>query len=223
MLDATILYYTGNLEEESFAEKIRQNILKHKGNLPIVSVSHKPIDFGKNICVGVQTPCYLNIDRQIQIGLNEIKTSYVLVANDDFLYPPDYFNFKPPEPGHCYRYFGVWVCYYQRMDDPKPYFHFKGFVDGAQMVDRKLYLKQIDSTLNKFLSKKKWASKNDYIDHRFSIKTDHDYTWTGQPVIDIKTKCSINRGTSLQKKVWPKKKLPYWGSCIDLRKRMFDA
>jgi hypothetical protein len=44
----TILYYTSNREDESFEKKIQENILKQT-DLPIISVSQKPINFGKNI------------------------------------------------------------------------------------------------------------------------------------------------------------------------------
>ena len=63
-MDVTILYLTANLEQPYFAENIRQNILKHKGDIPIVSVSQEPLDFGKNICVGVHEPCYFSCIRQ---------------------------------------------------------------------------------------------------------------------------------------------------------------
>ena len=64
-MDKTIIYYTSNQEGSLFEEKIRENILKHKGNLPIISVSQKPMGFGKNICVGDVGHSYLNEFRQI--------------------------------------------------------------------------------------------------------------------------------------------------------------
>lgn len=216
-MDVTILYLTANLEEESFAEKIRQNILKLKGDIPIISVSHKPIDFGKNICVGVREPCYWSVIRQAQIGLTEIKTTYVLSADDDFLYSPEYFTFSPPEVGHCYRYYNVWVCYYMGRENKKPKFHFKGYVGGAQMIDRNLWLNRLNAALK---GKEKWMSGNP--GRRSIINTDIRYTWTGSPIIDFKTMHNINRGTSIPRGIYPRRKLPYWGSCKDLRKRMFE-
>ena len=97
MNDVTILYYTANVEDELFERKIRKNILKNKGDLPIISVSQKPIDFGDNICVGEHEPCYLNLFRQIQIGLEKVRTTFIITTEADFLYPPDYFTFVPPE------------------------------------------------------------------------------------------------------------------------------
>ena len=71
-MSVTILYYTSNREGEEFEGRIRQNILNVKGDLPIISISHKPIDFGENICVGDVGVSGFNMFRQIQIGLKRV-------------------------------------------------------------------------------------------------------------------------------------------------------
>jgi hypothetical protein len=211
----TILYFTGNYEDEYFARIIRQNILRLKRDLPIVSVSQKPLDFGKNICVGVHDPCYLNVDRQVQIGLEAIKTEYILTANDDFLYPPEYFSFKPRKSGKCYRYDNVWVHY-----RGKP-FYFKGYSDGAQLIDRELWLDNKNKILR---GRKVWSEIDEVLPKdlhiRYHIKTDKKYTWHGRPAIDFKTGHSINPMTEIIKDV-KSNYLPYWGSTEDLEKEMF--
>jgi hypothetical protein len=51
-IDRTILYLTDNAGmEEAMLEKFRKLILRASGDIPIVSVSQKPVDFGHNICV----------------------------------------------------------------------------------------------------------------------------------------------------------------------------
>ena len=45
MHNRTIIYYTSNREDPSFEEKIRANILKEKGDILVISVSQKPINF----------------------------------------------------------------------------------------------------------------------------------------------------------------------------------
>ena len=64
----TIIYYTSNKEDEAFEGKTRKKLLEVCGDIPIISVSQKPIDFGKNICVGDVGACDANLYRQIQIG-----------------------------------------------------------------------------------------------------------------------------------------------------------
>ena len=212
-MDITILYFTGNTKDSYFAEKIRQNILRYKGDLPIVSVSQKSLDFGQNICVGEHDPCYLNIDRQVQIGLKIIKTQYILTANDDFLYPPEYFSFRPQEPGKCYRYDNVWVCY---KDGP---FYFKGYSDGAQLIDRELWLEAKNNILK---GRKMWAKSGEHtskeIHLKYLIRTDKNYTWSGRPVVDFKTGKDVSPKTETIKKVAPQDSLLFWGKVDDLRK-----
>ena len=48
-----IIYYTSSREDPKFEKMVQDNILSVT-DLPIISVSQKPIDFGKNICVGGQ-------------------------------------------------------------------------------------------------------------------------------------------------------------------------
>lgn len=70
MIDATVLYYTSNREGENFEGRVREIILKNKGNLPLISVSQKPIDFGKNIVVGDHGASGFNMFRQPIYGLS---------------------------------------------------------------------------------------------------------------------------------------------------------
>ena len=110
--DLTVIYYTSNREKPEFENIIRQKILKTIGNTPLISVSHKPIKFGQNICVGDVGLSDYNIYRQMQLGCLEAKTKYVCTAEADCLYPPTgYFDFKPPEnwtAGHYTNLYILW-------------------------------------------------------------------------------------------------------------------
>ncbi|MGD9276370.1 MAG: hypothetical protein PVJ67_04305 [Candidatus Pacearchaeota archaeon] len=223
MLSVAVLYYTANREDEYFENKVKQNILKNKGSLPLVSVSQKPIDFGRNICVGMHDNCYLNEFRQIQIGLREIDTDYILTAESDFLYPPDYFSFRPTTSGKCYRYWPVWICYYKNKKDKTPKYHFKGYSNGAQMIDRKLWLRELDRF---FKDHKIWASSDDELEipASLTIKTDPDFVWSSDiPAVSFKTGYGVNPATEVSKKLIPRWRLQHWGLAKDLRKEMFGG
>jgi hypothetical protein len=136
MNDLSVLYYSASRENPLFEAKIRENILKNKGNLPLVSVTQLPLaDFGINICVGQHEPCYSNEFRQIQIGLKRITTKYVIVAESDVLYPPEYFQFQPTY-GDYWRYGNVWVNYAHEQKDEPQFIIFKKWSDGAQIQRR---------------------------------------------------------------------------------------
>jgi hypothetical protein len=75
-------------------ENTQKQLLKAIGDLPLLSVSQKPMNFGKNICVGDIGRSHLNIYRQILIGCKEATTKYVAMAEDDILYSEPHFNFQ---------------------------------------------------------------------------------------------------------------------------------
>ena len=98
-MDISIIYYTCNYLDDHnpyFLENTKKQLLKAADGLPIISVSHKPIDLGKNICIGDIGRSHLNIYRQILIGAKEATTEYVAMAEDDILYSYDHF--------HCEKY-----------------------------------------------------------------------------------------------------------------------
>src|ERR1700687_5200912 len=101
MNDVTIIYYSSNHEKPEFEQRIKDNILRVSSGLPIISVTQKPIDFGKNIVVGDVGTSGLNMFRQVQIACRAAKTKFVISAEADCLYPPDYFIFIPKKDNVC--------------------------------------------------------------------------------------------------------------------------
>ncbi len=93
--DLTIIYYTANTIPDSCAEKIRRHLLEVAGDdIPIVSVSQKPIDFGNNICVGEIGSSYYNMHRQMLIAAMSARTKYIACCDDDTLYNREYFTYR---------------------------------------------------------------------------------------------------------------------------------
>ena len=90
----TVLYYTANVVNEIFAKNVRRQLRAAAGDLPIVSVSQKPIDFGENICVGDIGRSHINIYRQVLIAAECAQTPYVALCEDDILYahPGDFIH-----------------------------------------------------------------------------------------------------------------------------------
>lgn len=136
----TILYYTSNREDPVFEQKIRDNIVE-QSDLPIISVSQKPLDFGDNICVGDVGLSYVNEWRQILLGAKAAKTKYLVFAESDFLYPKEYFAFEPSY--ECvYRSSSVWIVYSNR-----DHYCRKKYSEGAQMVRRDYIIDAIEYNL----------------------------------------------------------------------------
>lgn len=111
MKDLTIIYYTANVVPGSFGKKVIEQLLKVVGNLPIISVSQKPVDLGYNICVGDIGRSHLNIYRQALIGTKAAQTKYVAFCEDDVLYSPDHFSCHVPSPGTFAYNINYWCMY----------------------------------------------------------------------------------------------------------------
>lgn len=221
MNDVTVIYYSSNREKPEFEERVRKNILGVCGDLPIISVTHKPIDFGKNIVVGDVGVSGFNMFRQVQIACEAAKSRFVLSAEADCLYPPDYFTFVPEKDDICYRNKNLYV-----MPQHRAYFWRKEEgATHAQIVGREFYLK----TLNKlFEGAPQWSVEERNFPKERSRQKQEDVFWkneiefyeTKNPVIQIKTSQSMRHYTNSDRIA--RESLPYWGSGREFRKKYYD-
>jgi hypothetical protein len=89
------IYYTDSELDEKIAVVCRQQI-KKSFNGELVSVSLKPLNFGKNIVLKLKRS-YEAYFRQILTGLECLETDIVIFLEHDWLYSPDHFRFTPPK------------------------------------------------------------------------------------------------------------------------------
>ena len=204
MTDTTVVYYTANTENPEFEQKIINNI-KTQTDLPVISVSRKPIDFGKNICIGEKPVCYANSWRQLLIGLKEAKTKYCIAAEADVLYPPEYFTFTPELEHKVYRYTNMFVCFVGKNGLWR-----KPWSEGAQMCGREYWIDKLENVLDKG-----WEPMSNTKKVVKSIFNTRDkYSWTGNPVITFKTREGINYKTGFcSGRV---REIPYWGTTKEI-------
>ena len=215
-MDRTILYYTSNHEHPKFEKRIQETLLENCGGFPILSVSQKPIDLGyKNICVGDVGASGFNMFRQIQIALKEIKTRFIVSAESDCCYPPDYFTFTPDKDNICYRNSNLYV-----MGDHRDYwFHKPKGATHSQVINRDFYLEILD---NLFKNAPKWSIKEKNFPKERTGKDDFlpknkiEFFKTKNPVFQIKTHYSMRYYTHSKRE--PIHTLPYWGSGKSIRK-----
>lgn len=207
MTDSTIIYYTSNREHGGLEQRVRENILKVCGDLPIISVSQQPIDFGQNICVGDVGTSGFNMFRQVQIALQAATTPFVISAEADCLYPPDYFQFIPPRLDMCYRDSNLYV-----MPDARDYFFLKSEgATHAQIVGREFYLE----TLNKlFEGASQWSVAEKNFPKERTGQNDVfakiSYWQSANPVFQIKTHKGMRYYTHSDRTPIPE--ITYWGS-----------
>lgn len=209
MKDVTVIYYTSNREKEDFESKIRKNLLKVIGDLPLISVSQKPIDFGTNICVGDIGTSDHNIYRQMQTGCLKATTKFVCTAEADCLYPPTgYFDYKPPDETAAYHYINVWILY-----KGSHIFKKKAFSLCALFSNREYLLSRLKRSLGR---REQWSAiKPHPLFHKYRGWT----PFTNKlPVINIKTRQGMRWFTGTEKIEKPE--LPYWGSAEKLEKEL---
>lgn len=209
---ATIIYYTSNREHPDFETKIIETLKKNCNGLPIISISQKPLNLGKNICVGDVGASGFNMFRQVEIGLKACDTDFVISAEADCVYSPDYFLFRPYALDRCYRNSNLYV-----MPDHRSYFFKKS--EGAthsQIIGRKFYLETLEKL---FKNAPLWNTKEkNFPKERFKKDDifDRIYHWhTKNPVFQIKTHRSMRYYTHSER--IPVPVLPYWGDGKKIR------
>ena len=206
-INATILYYTSNMEDEGFEDRVRKTLLKNCGDLPIISISQKPIDLGTNICVGddIGVSGY-NMFRQVLIGCKEATTEFIISAEADTLYPPEYFTFRPERDDVCYRNSNLYV-----MPDKRPFFFYKKEgATHAQIIGREFYIKSLEWL---FEGAPMWSPEEKNFPRErgkgVDVFDEIEYYRTENPVFQIKTHRGMRYYTHSDRT--PIHELPYWG------------
>jgi hypothetical protein len=110
MASKAIIFYTDSCLREPLASRVREILSASAGDIPIISVSQQPLDFGKNICVGDIGRSHLSLYRQIVAGLDATDAEIVFMAEHDVLYHPDHFRFEPAISGTFYYNLSCWFA-----------------------------------------------------------------------------------------------------------------
>ena len=209
-----IIYYTSNLESPEFENKIIKGINEVKGDLPVISVSQKPLDFGTNICVGNVGYSYLNAFRQILLGCKLAKTDFVVMAESDCLYPKTgYFDFKPIDLNTIYTYTNVWILLNIK---GRHRFYKKEQTHGSLIYGREYLIKLLEKSLDGLPI---WTTEK--IPFKFYTKKDKFTEFTSEnPIVNVIT-CVNGRKGSKFVDIEPVKELPYWGNGRILKQRLF--
>lgn len=93
--DLTIMYISASEMPERWMRFQIEELLAAAGDSPIVSVTRKPLDLGRNIADDGQKS-YWNIYMQTLRAARIAQTPFVAMAEDDTLYTPEHFrDFRP--------------------------------------------------------------------------------------------------------------------------------
>lgn len=167
MTDQTVCYYTANFAPHGFLKRNQDQIIKAIGDRPLISVSQKPIEFGKNICVGEIGRSHLNIYRQALAGAKEATTKYIAFVEDDILYSADHFE-HTPKAGHFAYDMNIWkfyTFYWPRVFSYTDRINFNGLI-----CERDLFIEAMEERFAKWPDDSKtpirnWAEPSKYESH----------------------------------------------------------
>jgi len=145
----TAIYYTANVIRNPLGERIRNRILKCIGDMPLISVSQKPMDFGHNIYVHDIGQSHINIYRQMLYGAKEAKTDYVAMVEDDVIYTPEHFtSYLPPLDVFAYN-INSWRIYTWKSKNPV-FSHSDRPVASQLIAPRLQLIKTLEEKFDKF-------------------------------------------------------------------------
>jgi hypothetical protein len=220
--DITLLYYTSNRIHESFANKVRDHLVNISGkDLPVISVSFKPLNFGNNIYTNWETPSFYNLYKQILIGCRCIKTEYVACCEDDCLYTYEHFAHRPPANTFSYN-MNRWNI------DKDVYYYRQRFGMCTCIAPTKLLLDTLErrytqypvefpqgDKLRALLEPGKYQEFSDF------PPVNVEFFKTEPPPLTFNHRPSLGGVRKLTNKDKIEKILPYWGSALDLRKEFY--
>ena len=145
----TAIHYTANVIKNPLGQRIRDRILKCIGDMPLISISQKPMDFGYNICLGDIDQSHINIYQQMLIGALEAKTDYVAMVEDDVIYTPEHFtSYLPPLDVFAYNINNWRICTWQ--SENPVFFHSDRPVASQLIAPRLQLIKTLEEKFNKF-------------------------------------------------------------------------
>lgn len=139
--DTSVVYYSSNREKPEFERKIIASLVDNCGGLPIISVSHKPMTLGTNICVGDVVVSNYNAFRQMQIGAQAAKTEFVCTAESDYLYPPEYFTLRVRDKEMFYPVYRTYMIY------ENEYYYSRRINEAAMIVGRDYLVQALEEML----------------------------------------------------------------------------
>ena len=115
----TIIFCTDNNINEELLEAVIKHLKMVAAHLPIISVSHKPINLGTNICIGEQKRSWLCLYKQLYLGLREANTKYIGIAEHDCFYSPEHINWIPPKDDIFYYNENNWLIQWAEQNHPE--------------------------------------------------------------------------------------------------------
>ena len=226
MTDTTIISLVDNNLDPDLWSLCKDYLIWAAEDIPIISVSQKPIDLGTNICVGNIGRKMESVWMQALAGAEAATTRFVAMAAQDNLYPRGCFAYQPSRDDMFYYNFNY------------VFFHYKGEYDGmfgvnneirtafSQMVcNRQLLVDALSWAIGEVDSGNDVKNKDGLIMEPGAWKslfckdrairfTGYDFYWDKWPSVDIRHDRNFTKYKRFYKMLSPRSL--YWGSLEDI-------
>ncbi len=212
MNNATVIYVSSNRENPDFEERLREDLRLKTGSTPIVYVTQKPVEgAGVHVCVGDVGASGFNFCRQVLIACETANTDFVISAESDCLYSPDYFDFRPERLDIPYRNTNIYVQKYKQ-----DYFCGKNMSTFSQIVGREFYIRRLKELLKDMPM---WSTEYKNFPKEIGkvLFRKFEYFETEYPCLSFKTGKGMRKHSSSDEV--PVYELPYWGKVLDIKNK----
>lgn|SRR3990167_2761318 len=172
MASKGIVYYSDSQLDPHIANLARHHILK--ANLPVVSTTLKPLDFGYNIVVEGERG-YGTLFKQILIALENSDADIIYHCEHDNIYHPSHFDFIPPTKDKFYYDLNWW-----KVREDGFAIHWDAVQVSGLCYYRELGLKWYRERVRTF--------NKDTFDRKFepTVDTKYETWWAKYPSLDIR-------------------------------------
>jgi len=213
-MTSSIIFVSSNRESQEFEAKIIDDLLSKCGDLPIISVTQKSMDLGKNICVGDRGASGFNFCRQVLVACENSDSDVVISAESDCLYSPDYFWFMPHRLDIPYRNTNIYVQKYGQDFVCK-----KTMSTFSQVIGREFYISRLKALLE---GQPEWSTEMKNFPKEIKKKLFERFETfeTEYSCISFKTGRGMRKHSNSSEV--PVYELPYWGDIKSLKRR-FNA
>ena len=140
-MDLSIIFYTANVISNRILDPVVRSLKRH--NFPIISVSQEPMELGTNIVVPKERSLQ-NVYRQVLTGAKKATTKYVALCEDDCLYLPEHFTYRPKDAPFAYN-LNRWQLH---LDGDEHVFSYRKRPVLSQCIaDREILIKNLEERL----------------------------------------------------------------------------
>lgn len=216
MFDLSVVFYSADHITTTFAQNIHKQLIEAIGDLPLIEII-KPPEVERS---------HFQIYRQALEGAKQATTPLIAMAEDDVLYSPEHFKYRPRKKPFAYN-LGYWGIY--TWQDP-PIFNYKGRRNLDSLIcDRVAFIEAMEERFAKYPNptqdlKDVWAEPSKYERQLGVTIREHEEFYTNPPNIKFShpTELSFEAlGTRKRAGELRATEIPYWNKASDIR-RLYD-